>query len=123
MMATFDATTQSGALSGLAASMQYQGVTYLIVGLSTTASAGQHGPLMDASIRSFKALSDPALLNVQPAKVQLVALPEAMTGLVFTQRYPSSIAVEQVYIINGMDATTSLARGAMVKRVVGGLPK
>ncbi|MBL0171526.1 MAG: M48 family metalloprotease [Gemmatimonadaceae bacterium] len=121
--ATFDATTQSGALSGLAASMQYQGVTYLIVGLSTTASAGQHGPLMDASIRSFKALSDPALLNVQPAKVQLVALPEAMTGLVFTQRYPSSIAVEQVYIINGMDATTSLPRGAMVKRVVGGLPK
>ena len=123
MMAAFDATTQSGALSGLAASLQYQGVTYLIVGLSTTSSAAQQSPPIDASIRSFKALSDPALLNVQPAKVQLVTLPEAMTGLIFSQRYPSSVPAEQLYIINGIEATTNLPRGAMVKRVVGGLPK
>jgi hypothetical protein len=46
-----------------------------------------------------------------------------MTGLVFTQRFPSSISAEQVYIINGIEATTSVARGRIMKRVVGGLPQ
>ncbi len=110
-------------MSGLAASLQHQNVTYLIVGLAATQVAAQHGPAMEASIRSFRALNDPSLLNVQPAKLQLVSLPEAMTGQSFAQRYPSSIPAEQVYIINGIDAATNLPRGAMVKRVLGGLPK
>jgi hypothetical protein len=55
--------------------------------------------------------------------VQLVTLAEPMTGLVFTQRFPSSISAEQVYIINGIEATTSVARGTIMKRVVGGLPQ
>jgi hypothetical protein len=46
-----------------------------------------------------------------------------MTGLEFTQRFPSSISAEQVYIINGIEATTSVARGTIMKRVVGGLPQ
>jgi predicted Zn-dependent protease len=121
--ASFDATTQQGALSGLAISLQHQNVTYLIVGLSASQVAAQHGPVMESAIRSFKALTDASLLNVQPAKVQMVTLPEAMTGQVFAQRYPSSIPVEQVYIINGIEATTSMPRGAMMKRVVGGIPQ
>lgn len=123
VIASFEATTEQGGLSGLAASLQHQNVTYLIVGLAATQVAAQHGPAMEASIRSFRALTDPSLLNVQPAKLQLVSLPEAMTGQSFAQRYPSSISAEQVYIINGIDAATNLPRGAMVKRVLGGLPK
>ncbi|MEQ1693067.1 MAG: M48 family metalloprotease, partial [Gemmatimonas sp.] len=122
VMASFDATTEQGGLSGTAASLQHQGVTYLIVGLSATQVWAQHGPPMETAIRSFKALTDPSLLNVQPAKVQLVTLTEVMTGQTFAQRYPSSIAAEQVYIINGIEAATSLPRGMVVKRVVGGLP-
>ena len=76
---------------------------------------------MDAAIRSFKSLTDQSLINVQPAKVQLVTLPEAMTGQVFVQRYPSSIAAEQVYIINAIEATTALPKGMVLKRVTGGV--
>lgn len=121
--ADFEAAIEGGTLRGLAASLQHQNVTYLIVGLTAAPKFDANGPQIDASIRSFKGLTDPSLLNVQPAKVQLVPLPESMTGLAFTQRYPSNIAVEQVYIINGIEATTVLPRGAMVKRVTGGIPK
>ena len=122
-IATFDATTQSGALRGEVAALSYQNATYLLIGLSTSAAAAKHAGEMDASIRSFRALNDPALLNVQPARIQLVTLPEAMTGLAYTQRYPSSIDATQVYIINAIDASTALPKGAVVKRVVGGLAK
>lgn len=120
--AEIDAATESGSLRGLVVSLQHRNVTYLLLGISTSAAAGAQGPAIDAAIRSFRDLTDPALLNVQPAKVQLVTLTEAMTGQTFAQRYPSSIAAEQVYIINGIEATTNLPRGMQVKRVVGGLP-
>lgn len=123
VMAAFDAATQEGSLSGLVASLQHQNVTYLILGLSAAQSGGRFNGVMDQSIRSFRALIDPALSNVQPARVQLVTLSEGMTGEVFVQRHPSSIAAEQVYIINGIEASTTLPRGMVLKRVVGGLPK
>ena len=95
----------------------------MLMGISAAQVAAKYGPLMESTIRSFRDLNDPALINVQPAKVQLVTLAEPMTGLVFTQRFPSSIPAEQVYIINGIEATTSMPRGAIMKRVVGGLPQ
>jgi hypothetical protein len=58
---------------------------------------------------------------VQPATVQLITLPEAMTGQTFLQRYPSSVDATQVYIINGIEATTMVPRGSVLKRVVGGV--
>ena len=122
-IAQFDAQTQDGAIKGIIAGVQYQNATYLMVGLTTTAAAAKNLPLMDAAMRSFRALNDPALINVQPALVQLVTLPEAMTGLTFTQRYPSSVPAAEVYIINGMDAATNVSRGTVLKRVVGGLPQ
>lgn len=122
VIATFDATTEQGALGGVAASLTHRNVTYLLIGLAASQVAGQHLPLMETAIRTFRDLTDPASLNVQPARVQLVTLSEAMTGQTFGQRFPSSIPVEQLYIINGIDAGTNVARGTILKRVVGGLP-
>lgn len=122
-VATFDATTQSGAIHGSAIALSYQNSTYLLVGLSTAAAAAQYSGPMDAAMRSFRSLTDQSLINVQAAKVQLVTLSEAMTGQTFVQRYPSSIDATQVYIINAIDANSSLPKGTVLKRVVGGLSK
>ena len=121
LTATFDGQTQGGVIRGLAAALQYQSRTYLMVGLSTDAGMRRHGSAIEGTMRSFRALNDPALINVQAALVQLVTLPDAMTGQAFTQRYPSSVPAEEIYIINGMQAGTTLPRGTIVKRVVGGL--
>jgi predicted Zn-dependent protease len=119
--AAFDAQTESGVLNGLVVGVAHRNQTYLLLGLTVPAVAAQRGPELDASMRSFRALTDQAVLSVQPAKVQLVTLPQRMTAQEFVQRYPSSIPAEQVYIINGVEAGTALAAGTLMKRVMGGV--
>lgn len=121
VIAAFDAQAQQGTLTGLVASLSYQNATYVLLGIMTPAVASTRGPEVEAAIRSFRALTDAAALNVQPARVELVTLPESLTGAQFTQRYPSSIPAEQVYVINGIDAATVMPRGTLLKRVVGGV--
>jgi predicted Zn-dependent protease len=119
--ATFDGQTEGGVIKGIAVALQYQDRTYLMVGLATDAGMRRHASAIEGSMRSFRALNDPALINVQPALVQLVTLPDAMTGQAFTQRYPSSVPADEIYIINGIQGGTNLPRGMLLKRVVGGL--
>jgi predicted Zn-dependent protease len=117
----FDAQTQQGTIRGLAAAISHGNSTYMLIGLMAPAAIQARGPEIEASIRSFRPLTDPAALNVQPARLQIVTVPETMNGQTFAQRYPSSIPVAQVYIINGIDAATSIPRGTLLKRVTGGV--
>lgn len=119
-IAEFDATTEQGTLRGTVASLQHRNVTYMMLGLSSAQAAAQYSAAINATIRSFRDVTDPAVLNVQPARVQIVTLPDAMTGQTFIQRYPSSVAAEQVYIANGITANTNLPKGMLMKRIVGG---
>ena len=81
----------------------------------------QIGKLYDLYV---KALRDANALNVKPAKVELVTLPSAMTLTQFNQRYPSTIALTELAIINDVAGPeTTLPAGQIVKRVTGGRPK
>ncbi|HEY0928769.1 MAG TPA: M48 family metalloprotease [Gemmatimonas sp.] len=115
--ATFDATTQQGALQGRALSVAHNGQTYLLLGLMVPDAAATRGAEVEATLRSFRALTDANALNKQPAKVELVTLDQAMTGAQFVQRYPSTVSTDEVYIANGIEAGTSLARGTILKRI------
>ncbi len=120
VMAAFDAQTQQGTLSGLAVALTYGSSTYVLLGLTVPQVTAQQGPAIEAALRSFRPLTDAAALGVQPARVEIVTLDQTMTAQQFVQRYPSSVPAEQVYVMNGVEATTSLPRGTLVKRVVGG---
>lgn len=120
-MAEFDAQAEQGTLRGLAGAIQHGNSTYLIIGIMAPQGVAANGAAIDASIRSFRPLTDATALNVQPALMQIVTVTDAMTGQTFVQRFPSSIPAEQVYIINGMDASTNIPRGSLMKRVVGGV--
>ncbi len=119
--ATFNGQTEGGVLRGIAAALSYQNATHLMVGLATEAGARKHSSAIDGTIRSFRSLNDPSLINVQPALVEIVTLRDAMSGQAFTRAYPSSIPAEEVYVINGIVAGTNLPRGMLMKRVVGGV--
>lgn len=117
VQATFDAQTQQGTLNGLATALSYNGTTYLMLGLVVPQVASQHGPEIDAAMRSFRPLTDAAALNVQPMRVSLVTLDQAMTGSQFVQRFPSAIPAEEVLLINGIEGSTALPKGMVLKRV------
>jgi predicted Zn-dependent protease len=115
--ATFDATTQQGALQGRALAVNHNQQTYLLLGLMVADAPAARASEVDATLRSFRALTDANALNKQPAKVELVTLDQAMTGAQFVQRFPSTVSADDVYIANGIEAGTSLAKGTILKRI------
>jgi hypothetical protein len=76
---------------------------------------------MKAAIRTFKPLTDRRYIDVSPAKIAVVKVPRDMTVEQFNRLYPSTIPVQQLAVINGVDSVTSILKaGRLAKRVVGG---
>jgi predicted Zn-dependent protease len=120
----FQATTNNGQLRGLAAFVGYGEKVYRLLALATNAGWQKHGNVLEAAVASFAELKDPRVLGVEPSKIALVRLPEAMTLQEFAQRYPSTVPIETVALINQVQPAATLPAGLLVKRVVGGvLPK
>ncbi|MGQ0540104.1 MAG: M48 family metalloprotease, partial [Gemmatimonadaceae bacterium] len=116
----FDAQTQSGVVRGMVAFIRYGATTYALLGYSPIQAYAAYQGVFRSSIGSFRELTDAIALAVQPARIELVTLQRAMTIDTFIQTYPSSIAAQEVMLINGMQSGAQLAQGALVKRVVGG---
>jgi len=72
-------------------------------------------------IGSFRELKDASKINVQPARVELVKVPQQMTLEQFNSKYPSTISIEDLAIINELEGPSAgIQAGQTVKRVVGG---
>ncbi|HEU5050489.1 MAG TPA: M48 family metalloprotease [Gemmatimonadales bacterium] len=117
----FQAQTNQGTVRGIGVWVAYGNSTYQFLGYSPAERFSAYDNVFRRAIGSFDRLTDPAALNVQAAKVELVRVPSTMTVAEFHRRYPSSIPVEQVAVINGVDAGGTLRAGQTAKRVVGGV--
>jgi predicted Zn-dependent protease len=118
----FEAQTEQGVLGGVTAFVSWQGRTLQLVGYTVAAQLPQHDPAFRATFASFRELADPAVLAVQPARLELVTLDQAMTLEQFQSRSPSTIPLEELALINGVKPGDTLAAGRIVKRITGGPP-
>lgn len=115
---TFQARLDDGtAVRGLATFLSHAGQTYSFLGYTPAARFSATGSAMRQSVQSFRPVTDPAVLNVQPNKVKLETAPSDMTLEQFNQRFPSAITLQQLAIINGIEDGGSVRRGQVVKRV------
>jgi predicted Zn-dependent protease len=114
---TFTAQTQDGVLAGNVAFVSLDGRTFRLLAYTPQQRFGTYRGAFAQSLGSFRRLTDPAALAVQPVRVQLVRLPRSMNITEFHQAYPSSIPVARVALINGVEASTTLPAGTLVKRV------
>ncbi len=120
----FTAQSDQGAVQGLVSFISYGGTTYGILAYTGAGNLGNYDDAFRRTIGSFQALRDPAALNVQPARIELVQVNEGMTLTQFNQRYPSTIPIAEVALINGLDGPDAPVRpGRAYKRVVGGIPR
>ena len=115
--AVFTAQTQDGVLAGNVAFVSHGGRTFRLLAYTPQQLYGSYRGAFVQSLGSFRRLTDPAALAVQPVRVKLVRLPQSMTITQFHQTYPSTIPVAQVALINGVEANTTLPAGTLVKRV------
>jgi len=115
--AAFTAQTQQGTVTGNVAYISLDAQTYRIMAYTPSQMYGNYRGVFSQSLGSFRRLTDPAALAVQPVRVHLVRLPRSMTITEFNQSYPSKIPVAQVALINGVEPTTQIPAGTLVKRV------
>ncbi|MDF2772614.1 MAG: peptidase [Geminicoccaceae bacterium] len=118
---TFQAQTEQGVIQGLAAFFTYNGATYQVLGYSPAQRYGAYADTFRGSLGSFKPVTDSRILNVQPNKIDVVTLPQAMSLAQFAQRYPSSIPLAELAIVNQVeDPNAQIPAGTLLKQVAGG---
>jgi predicted Zn-dependent protease len=100
----------------------HRGATYQLVGYAPAQRFAANDAKFRATIQSFGPLTDRSALAVQPAKVQLVKVPRDMTIEEFAREFPSTVPVQQVAIVNGIEKDGRLQGGQAAKRIVGGTP-
>ena len=117
----FQAQTQQGTIQGLVAFFGHGGQTYQVLGYAPAQRFGAYDQAIRQVLGSFAPVTDPRVLNVQPNRIEIVRLDQAMTLGTFAERYPSSVPVTELAIINQVEgAGTRLPAGALMKRVTPG---
>jgi predicted Zn-dependent protease len=114
----FDAATQQGIVRGVVAHIAHGGRTYQLVGYTVQERFAGYERTFARILGSFATLTDPAILAVQPNRIQVVRLPEPMTLEAFNRRYESAIPIAELALINhAAGPQTQFPAGSFLKRV------
>jgi predicted Zn-dependent protease len=121
LVTTFEAQTPQGiTVGGYVAHLSYEDLTYQILTYASASAFAQSQQIFTGIIGSFAPLTDRAILDVQPRRLDIVRLSRNLTVAEFQQTYPSSIPLDLLTIINQVPSPSArLAAGTLVKRVVG----
>ena len=115
----FRATGQNAELEGQVAFVRHADLTFRLLGYSTVQRWPNREAAIESTIRSFAEETSATVLSVQPARIELVRLSGAEPFDAFAERYPSSVPIERVALLNQVEPG-GILRGAWAKRVVGG---
>jgi predicted Zn-dependent protease len=118
--ALFEAATEQGALRGEVSFVSYDGKIYRILGYTPADRFARYQDAFAATLHSFGRLTEPRYLNVQPKRIALVNPGRQMALPEFDRTYPSTVKIETIGLINGVEASQMFPRGELAKRVVGG---
>jgi len=118
--ARFEAESDQGVLAGLAGFLEHEGKVYRILGYTSASRYGAYDSVFEASLGSFKRLTAPRHLNVEPRRIQIVDVDRDMRVEEFALRYPSTVKLQTIALINHLDPGEEIRGGQPAKRVVGG---
>jgi predicted Zn-dependent protease len=116
----FAAQTDQGVLQGLAAFVQHEGKVFQMLGYAASSRWPRYESTVTSSVGSFAPLTDRRFLSVQPKRLDIVTVPQAMTIEEFARRYPSTVSASTLAIINEVEPGQVVEAGRKAKRVVGG---
>lgn len=117
--APFAAATEDGTLRGTALFVDFGGAVYGIIGYAPEARWSSYQGVVERAQRSFQRLTDPAALNAQPQRVDIVTVSRATTIEQMARERPSPVAAATLALINQVELQTPFASGRLVKWVIG----
>lgn len=121
--ADFSAKSDQTALRGRVSYVEYGGRVYQALGFSVDAQWPSYQQAVIATLRSFAQLTDQSALSAQPMRISVIAADRSMTLRQFNERYPSTVPIEEVAMVNQAEPYTAFAEGDLIKRIVGGVSR
>lgn len=120
--APFSAATENGTLQGMVLFVEHGGAVFGLVGYAPESKWGTHRTAVEQTLRSFQNLTDPAALNVQPQRLEIIRLDRRTTIEEMARQRPSPASAATLALINQVGIQEPLASGRLVKWVVGQRP-
>ena len=117
VITVFDAAMGQDIVRGVVAHINFRGQTYQLLGYTPQQRFNAYGNLFEDVVGSFDEISDPAVLNVQPNRIDIVEIPRRMTLATFAEQYDSEVPLAELARINQLEPTSVLEPGTLVKRV------
>ncbi|MFL5517950.1 MAG: peptidase M48, partial [Gemmatimonadales bacterium] len=94
---------------------------YRLLGYTPAGKLQAYEKTFRTTIGSFSELKDKARLEVTPYQVELVKVDREMTVTDFNKQHPSTIPVERVAVVNGLDTPEDrIPAGTTFKCIIGG---
>ncbi len=116
----FDPQTGVSKADGLIGFVEHNGQVYQLMGYTAAETWRSYAGTMQQSLASFANVTQRRYLEVEPKKMDVVTLKSNMTLTEFARRYKNNAEVSELAILNGVNPDTTLEKGALVKRIVGG---
>jgi predicted Zn-dependent protease len=107
-------------IRGQVAFVHHRKVTYRLLGFTMVENWGSFGDVINGFLMSFRQLTDARALGVQPNRLELVTPDRDLSLEAFQQRFPSSVSLRTLAVINHVSEDGTLSGGRSAKRVVGG---
>ena len=118
LVTQFQAQSQSGVVTGYATHVAHGEHTYRLVTYAPQQAFQAQQNFLWQLATSFGPVTDPKILNAKPKQLQIIEIDRAMTLAQFNERYPASIPIEELAVINQVTgASSQLEKGALIKRV------
>ena len=118
-VATFRAETENNAVEGEVAFLSHGGVTYRMLGYTAAARWSARRAVVASTVSSFAPVTDPAVLDVQPMRLRIVTLPEAMSLNSFVRANPQGVDVDELARLNRVGPGEVIPARTRIKVVEG----
>jgi predicted Zn-dependent protease len=99
--------------------VEYRGRVFALIGYAPDARWSAYRTEVEGTLNSFQALTDPAALNAQPQRVEIVKIAGRTTIEALARQRPSPVSAATLALINQVALDTPLEAGRLVKWVVG----
>jgi predicted Zn-dependent protease len=120
--ADFVAATDNGTLRGVVVCLQHRNAVYRIAGYAVDARWPDYRGTVERAVASFRPLTDPAALGVQPQRLDIVTLDRGATIVELARQRSSPVPPATLALLNQVEPETPLEAGRLVKWVVGPPP-
>lgn len=117
------ASGESGAVRGLAAFVDDGPRTYRLLGLAPEGSWTRHAETVRRFVGSFDRLEDPAALEAEPLRIELLTTDRETTVAGLRERRSSPLDADALALLNGLEAGEAVPAGRTLKWVTGELPE